>query len=430
MRRTLRILLGIVISLAVFSGIAAAGVQVAMASSFQTGAQPAPARGWPAPRPVTPGRISVAVVVGAGGSVVSDVLAPFEVFARSDRFTVHTVAQRRVPVALSGGLRVLPDYTIDEMPAPDVVVVPAVADPAGSGESALRAWIARQAARGARILGVCNGAELLAAAGVLDDHPATAFWSNVSALQRGYPKVRWVRGERYVQDGPLTTTAGVTSGTVGALRLVEQLAGAAEADRIGGELRYPGWAPDATTRIPVHHLALADLPYALGAAFPWGRPDIGVRLADGTGEIDAAAVFEVWAGASFAARLVPVAAGATVTTRHGMVLVTTPEADAPHLDRLIVPGAGDPGDGFPYDAMLRDLAAHTDRATTMTTAKFIEYPSAQLALTGSSWPARTTALAVATLILAVAAGLLPALIRRRRVGRALIVTGTGNVAHS
>jgi len=64
------------------------------------------------------------------------------------------------------------------------------------------------------------------------------------------PQVDWVRGQRYIQDGTITTTAGVTSGVFGALRLVQQLAGAAEAQRVGRELAYPGWSLDGPTAIP------------------------------------------------------------------------------------------------------------------------------------------------------------------------------------
>ncbi|WP_189152101.1 hypothetical protein [Streptomyces lacrimifluminis] len=69
-----------------------------------------------------------------------------------------------------------------------------------------------------------------------------------------------MRGERYVEDGRVTTNAGITSGTVGALRLVERLAGRAEAGRIGESLAYPGWTLDGPTAIPANHLAVADLP--------------------------------------------------------------------------------------------------------------------------------------------------------------------------
>ena len=240
-----------------------------------------------------------------------------------------------------------------------------------------------------------------------------------------------MRGQRYIQDGKITTTAGVTSGVFGALRLVQQLAGAAEAQRVGRELAYPGWSLDGPTGIPAQRLAPRDLTNLLAALAPWRRPALGVGLVEGAGEIDIAAPFEVYAS-SFAARTVPIAAGRTVMTRHGLRLVTAPaDAAAPRVDRLIVPGVHradqvDPrlagwaagrgldielpqADGeFSFDAMLRDLAAHADRATARVTAKSIEYPTSHLRLAGPAWPWRPTTLAALTIAAAIGAGFLPA----------------------
>jgi hypothetical protein len=243
--------------------------------------------------------------------------------------------------------------------------------------------------------------------------------------------VDWVRGQRYIQDGKITTTAGVTSGVFGALRLVHQLVGAAEAQRVGRELGYPGWSLDGPTGIPARRPAPRDLTNLLAALVPWRRPALGVGLVKGASEIDVAAPFEVYAS-SFAARTVPIAAGRTVMTRHGLRLVTAPaDAAAPRVDRLIVPGVHradqvDPrlagwaagrgldielpqADGeFSFDAMLRDLAAHADRTTASITAKSIEYPTSHLRLAGPAWPRRPTTLFALTIAAAIAAGFLPA----------------------
>ncbi|WP_412539772.1 DJ-1/PfpI family protein [Longispora sp. K20-0274] len=432
--RVVRFLLAVVLTLLTLGGVVALGVSTSMAGSFRTPPTGVP---LPAARTVPEGRIPVAVVLGADGSVVSDVLAPFEVFARSERFFVYTVAARREPVALSGGLHVLPDYAFDAAPEPDVLVVPAVVDVA---EPALRAWIAGRAARGARVLGVCAGSEVLAATGVLDGRSATSHWAVLGSLAAEYPKTRWVRGQRFVEDGPVVTTAGVTSGIAGALWTVRRLAGDAEAARIGADLGYPGWTSDGPAPIPALRIGVADLPYGLAVAFPWFRPRVGLGLVDGVGEIDVAAVAEA---NTFGVELVPVAAGSTVTTRHGLVLLATPVStagpgipadapagtgtagptgavtDGPDVERLVVPGgradraltdwararhlAVDlPGPGF--GPALRDLARRADRATAAATARYIEYPVGDL--DGPAWSWRPTALLAATLLIAVGAGLL------------------------
>jgi putative intracellular protease/amidase len=427
----IRVLLGLIAAAAVLGAAVFGGVTVTMSDSYPDGG-PA-VGGWPAPRSEPAGAVVVAVLLGTGGSVVSDALLPYEAFARTTGFFVYTVAGERRPVALSGGLHVVPDHTFDDAPAPDVVVVPAVVQQ----EPELREWLTGQATRGAYVLGVCAGSEVLADAGLLAGRRATSFWQRLGGLRDRHPETTWLAGERFVEDGRIVTTAGVTSGLAGSLRLIELIAGPAEATRVGREVRYRDWTPGAPTRIPGRNLAIGDLPYALNAAFPWWQPTVGIGLTDDVGEIDVAAAFETYAGTSFATNAVPVAAHPTVTTRHGLLLT----AGLPQVDRLIVPGvdrpdpalatwaadqglditlphAGQRTDEFSFDPLLRDVAAHTDRATARTTAKFIEYPVDHLTLAGAPWPWRSTVIGLLVVVAAAGAGTLPALIASRRRRRA------------
>ena len=423
------------------AGAGAAGALVSVRAAYPRPPRAAPLEGWPSPRPVPQGRLAVAVVLGASGSVITDALGPYEVFARSPGFFVYTVSGGPAAM-LSGGLAVVPDYCLGDVdagtaPEPDVVVIPAVVSPAGRKERPLREWLARRAGRGAHLLGVCAGSRLLAAAGLLDGHRATSHWSRLKGLQRSHPQVDWVRGQRYVQDGKITTTAGVTSGVFGALRLVQQLTTATEARRVGHELAYPGWSLDGPTGIPAQRPVPRDVTNLLAALAPWRRPALGVGLVEGVSEIDIAAPFEVYA-TSFAARTVPIAARPAVTTRHGLRLIAAPaDATAPRVNRLIVPGVRSldevgprlagwaagrgvcvellQADGeFSFDAMLRDLAAHADRATARVTAKSIEYPDGHLQLAGPAWPRRPATVFALTIAAAAGAAVLPAAVRRHR----------------
>jgi putative intracellular protease/amidase len=359
-------------------------------------------------------------------------------------------------VPLESGPGLIPAHTFAEVDAgllrrPDVVVVPALRDPTGTAEAPLRDWVVRQYRGGAHLLGVCNGAEVLAATGLLDGHRATSHWSTVSSLQQSRPAVDWVRGQRYVRDGAITTTAGVTSGVPGALAVVDELAGPAEAERVGRAVDYPGWSPDRPAAIPEQRFSLSDLGPGLDHVLPWGRPVVAVGLADGSSEIDVAAAFEVY-GMSAAAGTVAVAAGPTVTTGHGLVLTTTPLAAAPVVDRLVVPSAATvaavdprlrewaggrglaveplrgPGGERGFDAALQDLAAHDGRAAALSAAKMIDYPADRLPATGSGHSWRAPVLLGLSVLLAVGVGLLPTALRRtvrRSRGRRGSASGTG-----
>ncbi|MDN4611885.1 DJ-1/PfpI family protein [Arthrobacter burdickii] len=390
----------------------------------------------PVPAASSEGPVRVAVLLGRTGTEAADVLAPYDVLASSDSFSVYTVSQDRAPVQLVGAPPVLPTHTFADIDSgavapPDLVVVPAVEEPAGEEEAGTRAWIVRQADHGARILGVCSGSMLLAAAGLLDGHTATSHWSRLGSLRESNPDVQWVGGQRYVQDGQFTTTAGVSSGVPGALRMIHDFAGPEEAARVGALVGYPGWSVTRSTAIPEQAFAAADAQVGLNAVLPWFRPTVGVGLTDGIGEMDAVATFEAYM-VSGAARTVAVAATASVTTRHGMVLLTTPvSTHGPAVDRLVLPGsaAPDPRLGAwasersirteviapsegrtAFDSALEELSAHAGRATVAATAKFIEYPIEQLDLDTEARGFRSTLLLGVAVLLALGAGALPSLL--------------------
>ncbi|WP_153392662.1 DJ-1/PfpI family protein [Ornithinicoccus halotolerans] len=444
-RRITYSVLGLCVGLATLFGVAAAG----MSTLMRTPALPVadPQHPWPEPVPSSDGPIVVAVALGQSGTVASDALAPYEVFASSPRFQVYTIAQTRGATHLAGGPAALPVHTFGDAdrgtaPEPDIIVIPAVGDPAGPQEAQLRRWARRQADRGAHVLGVCAGSRVLGAAGLLDGRQATSHWDTITRQEADYPQTDWIRGRRYVQDGPVTTTAGVTSGIPAALKLVQDFAGETEARRVADLVDYPGWTPDSTT-IPGHRFTLSDVPMMLARGLPWFRPTYAVALADGMSELDIAAAFEVYDVSAAARTLAVTPDDGAITTRHGLVLLPTPQSAATTTPtRLLVPGAAHPDQVAPamrhwaaaheaevtplssagnghFDAALEDLARHADRNIAASSAKRLDYPTEHLTLAGNGWQWRPPALFGLSLLLATVVGSLPAIGRRAvRVGRA------------
>jgi putative intracellular protease/amidase len=388
----------------------------------------------------------VAFVAGTSGTVASDLLAPYDIFASSPAFHPYVVAAHAEPVPLEGGPALMPTHTfaqVDADPAltPDLVVVPALSKPTGLTEAALRAWVTKKHDDGARVFGVCAGALVLAETGMLDGLDATSHWSRISALRKSRKAVHWVTGRRWVEDGSVTTTAAVSSGVPAALHLVAELVGPGEAQRIADLHPELGWSPRNTPVIAEDHWAVRDVRVGLNFVEPWFRPSVGIALRDGVGELDATSAFEVYTQ-SAAARTVALSTEDQVRTRHGLVLLTTSSHDAPSLARIVVPGAAgvDPrlqhwadsrhldveplsaewahgngprlGGGF--TAALHNLADHTGAVTASSTAKMIGYPTTDVDLQGGRTSVRTVLLAVATLTIAVLLGLAPASITRRR----------------
>jgi putative intracellular protease/amidase len=440
-RRARRIASSSALAILTLAGLVVAGARVTMTQAT-TGAPALPVGALPVSRTSSNGPIHVAVVLGASGTVGSDALAPYEVFANSPQFSVYTVAATSAPQATQGGPTIVPTYTFADTasgraPRPDLVVVPAVAAASGPDEAAMRAWVRYQAAAGLPILSVCNGAEVLAATGLLDGRTATAHWSRLGAYAKKYPHVHWVAGKRFVQDGPITSTAGVTSGIPGALRVMADLIGPDEATRVGRLVGYPQWSLTQSPDIPTQAFARTDLPIGLNALIPWGRPTVGIALADGVGEIDVASSFEVY-DVSYAARPIPLSATGSVTTKHGLVLGTTTLTDGPTPTVLAVPGpAGTqtldpalrawadrhdvrvdairgPGAASGFDGALEYLATHAGRATAVSAAKMIDYPTNQLRLTDGAGSARIPLLLGLGAALVASAAAAPALGRRAR----------------
>src|SRR5690606_32055638 len=202
-----------------------------------------------------PGRPTAVVVVGNGGANVADVLAPYEVLAGTGAFNVYVVAPERRPVTLLGGLDVLPDLSFAELDrrlegaAPDVTVVPEllVAD---RYDRPVIEWLRGTASR-ELVLAVCSGARLVAAAGLLDGREATSHWYRLNEFGPDHPEVRWRRGIRYVDAGPVITTGGLLSSVDGSLRVVERLVGQDAAAEAARRVGWPGYSPGRPAEMPI-----------------------------------------------------------------------------------------------------------------------------------------------------------------------------------
>ncbi|MCU1580610.1 MAG: AraC family transcriptional regulator [Rhodoglobus sp.] len=373
------------------------------------------------------GRFVVAVVLGQSGSDTADVFAPYEVLASSSTFLVYTVAASAGPASVDGGMSVVPAHTFAEVasgtaPAPDLVVVPAVNSPAGPEEADAREFIVAQYNAGARILGICAGSRLLAASGILDGLRATSHWSRIAGLERSNPEVSWVRGQRYVQDGLVTTTGGVTSSIPGALKVMADMAGESEATRVGDAISYPRWSLDAPTAMPVRSFGFEDTAFLANTAFPWGRPNIGVELRDGVDEIDAAAIFEVY-GYAQGTTASALSRKGLVTTRHGLVVQTSLLSEGTAAS-LVAGELGKAGTEQGFDAAFEQLSTSTSASVVQSVSKMIEYPIDRVTLQSAQIMslARTPLLLMLGILLAVTVGLLPTLIcralPRRKAARA------------
>ncbi|WUT00477.1 GlxA family transcriptional regulator [Streptomyces sp. NBC_00708] len=155
-----------------------------------------------------------------------DVTGPMEVFAGASRYPdvtyeLRTASLDGAPVRTSCGLTLVPDGSLADAPTPHTLLVPGgwgTRDP----DPELVHWLRVHGPLPERLVSVCSGALLLAAAGQLDGHRATTHWNVCEKLAREHPAVEVDPEPIFVRDGRIATSAGVTAGIDLALALVEE----------------------------------------------------------------------------------------------------------------------------------------------------------------------------------------------------------------
>src|SRR6185436_5758834 len=127
---------------------------------------------------------------------------------------------------------VVPSYSIADAPKPDIVLFPGGPSSKVYEDAEFFAW-AKQACAGAEIAqSVCTGAFVLAKAGLLDGLEVTTHYGSIDNLQKNYPKAQVKRGRRFVDNGKVVTTAGISAGIDGSLHIVARLLGRRVADEV------------------------------------------------------------------------------------------------------------------------------------------------------------------------------------------------------
>jgi transcriptional regulator GlxA family with amidase domain len=151
---------------------------------------------------------------------------------------LYTVAASKEPVTCLGGLRVIPDHDFNSAPLPDILVIPGSADPSPQlSDRQLLDWIIKADQNSRWTTGVCTGTAILIAAGPAGGRRVTSHWSQIETL-RAQNQAHLIDNERYVVDGKLVTSAGVSAGIDMALWLVGQLRGPEHAREVQRLLEY------------------------------------------------------------------------------------------------------------------------------------------------------------------------------------------------
>jgi putative intracellular protease/amidase len=333
-----------------------------------------------APRPGRT-RPLVAVVGENSGTELTDFVIPYSLLAQSGKADVLAVSVAPGPITMRpAALELVPQATVDRFDADhpdgaDYVIVPAVVR---KDEPRLLAWIREQRIKGATLVSICDGALVLANAGVLEGRRATAHWFTAPLRARQYPGTRWVANTRYVADGGIVSSAGISAAMPTSLRLVEAIAGHAAAASLAARYGIREWGSAHDSEAFVPRLGVNLMPYAVtNYVNDWffRTEAIGVPLSGGVDDVALALSMDAWSRTG-RSRAYAVADSATpVATRSGLVFIpqrVATDGQAPAPARMLPPLSLAPGVQV-FDQVLADIAARYGRRTATGVAYDFEY---------------------------------------------------------
>ena len=166
---------------------------------------------------------------------VLDLGGPFEVFSVASRvkprlepgsqppFKVFTVGETTTPIRARGKFIVTPNFSFADHPPIDLLLIPGGIVSAELKKANVIHWIATTSAKAKLTASVCTGSSLLAQAGLLDGKHATTHWSDIDDMKSMFPNVTVEKDVRWVDQGTLITSAGISAGIDMALHLVSRL---------------------------------------------------------------------------------------------------------------------------------------------------------------------------------------------------------------
>lgn len=318
----------------------------------------------------------IAVVGENSGTELTDFVIPYGILSDSGAADVFAVATGAGSITMRPALTIEPDFTVtsfdERFPeGADYVVVPALMSMEKKSPDILVDWIKAQAAQGATIVSICDGALTVAKAGIFKGHRATGHWATYARRKREYPDTQWLENTRYVADGKVISSAGVTAAIPLSLALVEAIAGTERAQQVAQDIGHQGWSSEHDSqkfRLSLGVYSLAIRNWLLLST------EIGVPVADGVDEIALALTADAFSR-TYRSRAYSLAdSAAVVRTRHGLKVVPDRVVGKDKIPRLVHAPLAAEAPAQALDRALADIASLYGRRTARFVAMQLEYP--------------------------------------------------------
>lgn len=326
-------------------------------------------------RPEGGKRPLIAVIGINHATEITDYLVPTGILRRAGVADVVMLATGPGPVQLYPALAVEADATFAEFDAAhpqgaDYVIVPAMSR---DDDPAVLAWLQRHSRKGAKIIGICAGAKVVGAAGLLDGRRATTHWYyRREMLERSPANIEYVANRRMVVDGDLVTTTGITASVPMMLTLIEAIAGQTKAKSVARDLGLEKWDARHSSGAFTITRPFATTVLLNKLAF-WNREKFGIRLEPGMDEVSLALVADAWSRTYRSSAVTFAPSTSTVKTANGIrVLPDQTTADWPEKLRLSTfPGSPVAN---ALDHTLQVIAERYGERTSDVVAMQLEYP--------------------------------------------------------
>lgn len=268
------------------------------------------------------------IVAQNSGTEITDLLVPFAILSAAG-VKVEIVSTSEGSVNLMHGLELLNLRTISdvEIELLDLVVVPAVHEP---DEPELGQWLANLATLETLMASICDGVEVLASAQILNGRKATGHFYSKSRREANYQQVVWVENSRYVRDGNLITTAGVSASAPASIYLASLLVGEEVAKSVaqnyGIELSEGTKHRTADFKIGLREVLVGVRNYVLGLR----KKRYNLLVDEGTDEFSFAFVVDAL-GRTYRASVGVNAPSGIFQTKRGLTIRSTQAVLAPDM---------------------------------------------------------------------------------------------------
>jgi putative intracellular protease/amidase len=309
----------------------------------------------------------IAVVAMNEGTEITDFIVPYGVLARSgtaDVISLSTsIGQVKIEPFIFQLQSTLTEFDKTYPQGADYVVIPAVH---GGDDSALVNWVASQAAKGSSIVSICLGATIVAKTGLMDGKRATSYFGNEKQRVNQFPQVKWQKNIRYVADGKIISSAGISASIPISLALIEAIAGKKKATTLAKELGILEWSPIHNSEI----FQQPDVWANQGQTLNNSKENIGIPVKHGDDELSLALTAETYRFTGIAVPYPVIESKEAVKLANGLILLPT---KVPEIKRMLSPLSAKHSIAT-LDSSLKEIEKIYGRRAAYNAAKRMEYP--------------------------------------------------------